>query len=245
MTNCPNCLNQFSGNYCNNCGQKKIVGRLTTKIVFTDFVEAVFLFDFKLFKTILDLIVKPAKLVKSYLNGKHKSYFPPFKLFLFSLTAYLIIFHFFGDDMLKYRSDLFDDGNEAFDEELQLTALMKKNLNIYFFLLIPILSFFISKFYRNLNYNYAEILIFTLYIIGISLLLSSLFITLGQITPIFFIIQTVIQLCYLVYAISRFTNSKSLLSIIKTLIVIILSYSTLAIIIATSVVTYFVYLIDS
>ena len=245
MTSCPNCLNQFSGNYCNNCGQKKIVGRLSSKIVFTDFVQDVFLFDSKLFKTIIDLILKPAKLVKSYLKGKHKSFFPPFKLFLFSSTAYLIVFHFFGDDMLNYRANLYDGGTEALDDDLQITTLIKKNLNIGYFLLVPILSFFISKFYRSLNYNFAEAFIFTLYIIGISLLLSSIFITLGQITPVFYTVLTVIQLSYILFAIVQFTNSKSLWGIIKTLLIMVLSYATLVIISSILVGVYFIYFVDN
>ena len=61
-------------------------------------------------------------------------------------------------------------------------------------------------------------LIFTIYIFGIYLLLSSLFITLGQIAPIFYLLLTVILFSYLVFAITQFTNYSYLCHELNTLI---------------------------
>ena len=102
MEKCLNCDTEFTGNYCNNCGQKRTRGDLTIKMVFSDFVQSVFLFDSSLRKTLIGLLLKPGSHVKSYLEGKRKKYFPPFQFFLLFMTIYLLMLTFFGDAYFEY-----------------------------------------------------------------------------------------------------------------------------------------------
>lgn len=240
MEKCPNCENEFTKSYCNNCGQKLIKGDLTIKMVLSDFVQNVFLFDTTLYKTLAGLLIHPGNLVKSYLEGKKKKYLQPFQFFLLFMTIYLIVLNFFGDI-------LFDSINSGLQIEIEsdkiskvelLQTLVRKNLNILYFILTPIIAFFIHIFYKKTKFNFAEILIFALYIMGVALLLSSVVVIIGQFSSKLLVLKSIVILGYFPFAIMQFTNSKSFLGVAKALMTIVLSYLMFALIILVFVSLY-------
>jgi hypothetical protein len=96
MSNCPNCSNNFDGNFCPNCGQKKLTYPYTLKLLLLSVIDA---FDFNrgfLF-TLYKLLTSPGKLLKGYLAGKTKPYNNPVK-FLFTLVAFISIVALLGSD---------------------------------------------------------------------------------------------------------------------------------------------------
>lgn len=96
MSNCPNCSNTFDGNFCPNCGQKKLTHPYTLKSLLLSVIDA---FDFNrgfLF-TLYKLLTTPGKLLTEYLAGKTKPYNNPVK-FLFTLVAFVSIVALLGSD---------------------------------------------------------------------------------------------------------------------------------------------------
>ncbi len=81
MEKCLNCGTAFSGNYCNNCGQKKIDGALTIQMIFSDFLQFVFLPGSSFLQTLKGLFLRSGILVKSFIEGKRKRYLHPFRFF--------------------------------------------------------------------------------------------------------------------------------------------------------------------
>lgn len=231
MEKCPNCGNEFTKNYCNNCGQKIIKGNLTIKMVLLDFVQNVFLFDTTLYKTLAGLLIHPGDLVKSYLGGKKKKYLQPFQFFLLFMTIYLLVLNFFGDSFFDSINSGFHIESTKISKVELIQSLVRKNLNVLYFILTPIIAFYLSFLYKKSKFNYAEMLIFALYIVGTSLLLSSIVILVGQFNAKLFILKSIIIIGYFPFAIIQFTNSKSLLGILKALSTIILSYITFVLII--------------
>jgi hypothetical protein len=89
---CPNCGFEFTRNFCPNCGQsKKNLNRPFGEIM-KDFLDALFSFDTRFFKTFIPLLLKPGFLTSEYIAGKRNRYFPPFRLFLFvSIVLFALI----------------------------------------------------------------------------------------------------------------------------------------------------------
>ncbi len=224
MQKCPNCGNEFEKNFCNNCGQKAIEKNISLKLIFLDFIQNVFLFDSRTYKTLVEALIKPGKLAHSYLRGKRAQHLPPFQFFLLYMSVYLLALNFFGESYF----DTINTGLELENEKRQLAQeaqnLVEKNLNSLYFVLTPIISFFIYLFYRKLKYNYAEIFIFGLYIMGISFLLSSASIMLGEMHASLYGIKALIVIVYFPLAIMQFTNSFSVGGYIKSLLTILSSY---------------------
>lgn len=79
---CLNCGNTFVGNYCNQCGQKYTVARITWKELFHNVPHMLFHLDDGFFYTIKQLVVKPGQTIREYLGGKRKYHYNPFVMLL-------------------------------------------------------------------------------------------------------------------------------------------------------------------
>ena len=94
---CKNCGNQFTGKFCNNCGEKvyddhdKKIGHL-----FEEVFHFITHFEGSFFRTLKLVITKPGKLSADYCAGIRKKYFKPVSLFLLLVVIYMLFPFFRG-----------------------------------------------------------------------------------------------------------------------------------------------------
>jgi hypothetical protein len=147
------------------------------------------------------------------------------------MTIYLLVLNYFGNSFFDYINHGLHIENNKISSAILIQSIARKNLNILFFLMTPIIAISIHVFYKKIKYNAAEIVVFTLYIMGIGFLLSSIIILLGKVTPNIYSFKALISFGYFPFAIIQFTDSKSFLGIIKALLTVALSYFAFAILI--------------
>jgi Protein of unknown function (DUF3667) len=84
FNHCLNCEKSLTeeANFCTNCGQKRITGRISFWEIVKDLFDATFSLDARLLRSILTLFV-PGKLTIAYFSGHHVRYWQPLRLFLF------------------------------------------------------------------------------------------------------------------------------------------------------------------
>ena len=89
---CLNCRYVVDNRYCPNCGQENTDTRKTFVQLFVHFFEDLTHYENSFWKTIRNLIFKPASLTKEYLSGKRMSYLAPIRLYIFIsfITFFLI-----------------------------------------------------------------------------------------------------------------------------------------------------------
>ena len=80
---CLNCNHVVDQRFCPNCGQENIDTRKTFYQLFVHFFEDLTHYENSFWKTIRNLIFKPASLTKEYLSGKRMSYLAPIRLYIF------------------------------------------------------------------------------------------------------------------------------------------------------------------
>lgn len=80
---CLNCHHVVEKRFCPNCGQENIDTRKTFYQLFVHFFEDLTHYENSFWKTIKNLILKPASLTKEYLSGKRMSYLAPIRLYIF------------------------------------------------------------------------------------------------------------------------------------------------------------------
>ena len=80
---CLNCNYVVDNRYCGHCGQENIEPRKTFHHLFVHFFEDLTHYENAFWKTIKNLILKPASLTKEYLSGKRMSYLAPVRLYIF------------------------------------------------------------------------------------------------------------------------------------------------------------------
>lgn len=89
---CLNCNHVVAGRFCPNCGQENTESRKTFHHLFIHFFEDLTHYENAFWKTIKNLLLRPASLTKEYLSGKRLSYLAPVRLYIFiSFVTFFLI----------------------------------------------------------------------------------------------------------------------------------------------------------
>jgi|SRR6218665_1453816 len=89
---CLNCNYVVENRYCPNCGQENTDTRKTFHHLFVHFFEDLTHYENAFWKTIKNLLLKPASLTREYLSGKRLSYLAPVRLYIFiSFVTFFLI----------------------------------------------------------------------------------------------------------------------------------------------------------
>ena len=89
---CLNCRYVVENRFCPNCGQENTDTRKTFHHLFIHFFEDLTHYENAFWKTIKNLLFKPATLTKEYLSGKRLSYLAPVRLYIFiSFVTFFLI----------------------------------------------------------------------------------------------------------------------------------------------------------
>lgn len=80
---CQNCGHTVEIAFCSKCGQKNVETRQTFPRLMGHFAEDLTHYDTAFWRTLRDLLLKPGRVVKTYLEGKRQCYVPPVKLYIF------------------------------------------------------------------------------------------------------------------------------------------------------------------
>jgi len=89
---CLNCRHVVEKRYCPNCGQENTDTRKSFHELFVHFFEDLTHYENSFWKTIRNLLLRPASLTREYLSGKRMSYLAPVRLYIFiSFVTFLTI----------------------------------------------------------------------------------------------------------------------------------------------------------
>lgn len=79
---CANCDTPLVGPYCANCGQRAAERIVPLHEMTQEWVEDLFEFDLRIFRTLPTFFFKPGRLTKEYVQGKRVRYVRPLRLYL-------------------------------------------------------------------------------------------------------------------------------------------------------------------
>lgn len=177
---CPNCNNTANGNYCSQCGQKKIIGKESFKDLFKTFGNIFFHYDGKFWKTLKQLLFHPGALTIAYTKGQRERYIMPITFYIYITAAYFIMHSIIPDKNVilledDHTTEVAKPGtweayfNKKLDMATHNAAEFKKRLyaqqSKIFFFMIPVLALLLKlAFIKNKNYNLADHTIFALHV---------------------------------------------------------------------------------
>ncbi len=135
---CQNCHAELNGVYCSQCGQKA-----TTQLELRPFLQDLFSktseLDFRLARTLKDLIVRPGAMIRDYIDGKRIAYTNPFKALFIVTALYIVVISYF-----KISIDFYNQNEGAGN-----AVLIFMNYLIFIFLAATALVFrFVFKKYE-------------------------------------------------------------------------------------------------
>lgn len=120
---CLNCNSIVENKFCPNCGQENIEPRKSFSDLFFHFFEDLTHYENAFWKTIKNLLFKPAFLSKEYLSGKRLTYLAPIRLYIFISFITFFILAILPNENIKYTNS-----NEDIDNEIT-SNLPNKNAN--------------------------------------------------------------------------------------------------------------------
>ncbi len=177
---CANCGTPVDLKYCPACGQKHMRGRFLMRDLASDFfhnylgTDSGFLFTFR------EMLLRPGHAVNQFLTGRRKPYLKPVQFYLLMLTFYFVVSEVLNVNLLEMSRELTSGlGYKPSPEKLQKEAVLSfnnlftENIKVIFTVLLFILAWSLWVFYRKKNYNYTELLVFTLYTYGVSFAIAS------------------------------------------------------------------------
>ncbi|WP_299064782.1 DUF3667 domain-containing protein [uncultured Polaribacter sp.] len=128
---CKNCEEKLENNaqFCDNCGAKVIVSRITFKQLVTELVINVFGIDSKFFLTLKKMVTSPDEVLTEYLTGVRKKYVNPFAFLAIGAGLSLIIFNYFADDFINMQSNFRSEDISQLRETANLDVSAFKNVS--------------------------------------------------------------------------------------------------------------------
>lgn len=224
---CKNCYTELdqTDKFCSNCGAKVMTSKITTKLLFQDFLNNFLGWDNSFFKTVRFLILRPEVLLKEYISGVRKRYMNPFVFLALGTAISLFIFNSYSEVFMASYSELTQMQiglmNEAFGEEVtnsqkyQEEIVKNKELtknsieftikyfNIITFLFVPLYAF-MSYLIFGRRYNFGEYIIITCYIQGVLFYSTILFFILSIFfSPQLFTYSILITIPFYLYVFGR------------------------------------------
>ncbi|MFE3866535.1 DUF3667 domain-containing protein [Flavobacterium sp. LS2P90] len=134
---CLNCRYVVENRFCPYCGQENTDTRKTFHHLFIHFFEDLTHYENAFWKTIKNLLFKPATLTKEYLSGKRLSYLAPVRLYIFISFVTFFLISLFPPSSSAFMKDDSKNSIEKNDirkeqkqkEKIASVPLSKKNLD--------------------------------------------------------------------------------------------------------------------
>jgi hypothetical protein len=95
---CRNCGATVSGAYCSNCGQPTHLHRSLVSLGH-DILHGVFHFEGKVWHTIPELLFRPGRLTRRYIDGERARFVSPMALYLFIVFLMFAVIPFTGSEL--------------------------------------------------------------------------------------------------------------------------------------------------
>ena len=125
---CLNCGTVLMGPYCASCGQKAHVHRSLIAFLH-DFVQGLFNFEGKIWRTLPMLAWRPGEMTRRYIDGERARYVSPVALYLFTVFLMFAVLNFngaIGPDSTNIRPNL----DIAVNEEREAIASLEEKRKV-------------------------------------------------------------------------------------------------------------------
>jgi hypothetical protein len=157
---CQSCKQQATGKYCNHCGQTLHVKRIT----FSSLLHEAFHFFTHLDKgfpyTLKQLISRPGKMQREYLEGVRNRHQKPFSMFLISATVFALTQYWINVLLQRFYNAGNMEEAQFFDQYMVLLLIGA----------VPVSTMITYIFFPRSGFNFAEIGVLTLYTVSFMLI---------------------------------------------------------------------------
>lgn len=152
---CPNCGSEIEARFrfCSSCGQKSGVRRLNMHDIWHDLFHAFTHTDKGILFLVRELVLRPGRVAREYVDGKRKKYFNPFSFLVIVVAVSTFLIASFNLMTVSGARD-------------PVSQFLNKHANVVIFLNVPFSALFSWIFFGTRKSNYAENLVLAAYAAG-------------------------------------------------------------------------------
>lgn len=207
---CNNCDSDAKQNYCPNCGTPVELKRINGQYILKE-IGSVLNFDKGILYTITELLFRPGKNIQTFILKDRNRLVKPIIFIIITSLIYMVAQQFLN----------FEDGYvnaKGFEESAttKIFAWIQNNYGYANILMAIFIAGWIKIFFRKYNYNYFEILILLCFVMGIGMLIYTIFGIIESITEIRVLhIGGLIGVIYASWAIGQFFDRNKKANYLK------------------------------
>ncbi|RVT41865.1 DUF3667 domain-containing protein [Sphingobium algorifonticola] len=125
---CANCGAALTGTFCAQCGQAAHLHRSLGSLGH-DILHGVFHFEGKIWRTLPELVFRPGRLTRRYIDGQRASFVSPMALFLFCVFLTFAVFSYTGGALLNTGSNSTGDMKSGLQKEVKVADERLKTID--------------------------------------------------------------------------------------------------------------------
>lgn len=208
--NCNNCNSDVEQNYCPNCGTPAELKRINGQYILKE-IGSVLNFDKGILYTIRELLLRPGKNIQSFILEDRARLVKPIIFIIITSLIYSLAQHFFH----------FEDGYVnagGFDESAttKIFGWIQSNYGYANILMAIFIAGWIKIFFKKYEYNFFEILILLCFVMGVGMLIYTVFGIIESVIKIRVLhIGGIIGLLYASWAIGQFFDKNKKVNYLK------------------------------
>lgn len=219
--NCKNCNNEVNLNYCPSCGEPTKLKRIDQHYIIHE-IEHVLHFERGILYTIRELVTNPGQSIRSYLSESRNRLVKPIIFIIVTSLMYTFCNYFFHfkDGYIRYLDSDKSTTNEIF-------KWIQGHLGYSNIMMGIFIALWTKLFFRKHKYNLFEILILLCFVMGIGMLLYSVFGILQGITHLKLMQYAgIVGFVYTTWAVGQFYDKRKISSYVKAFFAYILGMIT-------------------
>lgn len=217
--NCKNCNTEINSKFCPECGQPASLKRIDSKYIIHE-IEHVLHFESGFLHTIRELVTNPGQNIRNYLSENRSRLVKPIIFIIITSLIYSLtvsVFHI-EDGYVKFEGDATKNVTQ-----LKITKWIQSHYGYANLIMGVFIALWIKLFFRKHKFNFFEILILLCFVMGMGMLIFSIFAFLQGLTSSnsmnirasFGIIGGILSISYCTWAIGNFYDKTQIINYIK------------------------------
>lgn len=221
--NCKNCNSEISSKFCPDCGQPTNLKRIDGKYIIHE-IEHVLHFERGILYTIRELITNPGQNIQNYLSENRSRLIKPIIFIILTSLIYSLtisIFHI-EDGYVKFEGD-----ETKLTTQIKITKWIQSHYGYSNLIMGIFIAFWTKLFFKKHKLNFFEVLILLCFVMGMGMLIFSVFAFLQGLTNLNLMnIGGIVGIGYCTWAIGNFYGKTQIISYVKGFFAYILGMIT-------------------
>lgn len=212
---CVICNSVITTKFCPDCGHPAQLKRIDRKYIIHE-IEHVLHFERGILYTIRELILSPGDNIHKYLSENRSRLVKPIIFIIITSLIYTILNHVFHveDSYVKYQQA----PGETVSSISKIVQWIQNHYGYSNIVMGVFIALWLQVFFRKSKYNFYEVLIMLCFVMGMGMLVFSIFVILQGVTHLkVMTVGSAIGLLYCVWAIGQFYGKKKIASYLKGL----------------------------